>query len=213
MHFFSYTRAMHDTINLHPDMPDLYQVAASQQGHFTTQQAHARGVSDQLLSHHVRTGRLIRAYRGVYRFRDYPSNPREHVAAAWLAVGKDIAVVSHESALDLLEMTDVIPNAIDITIPRSKRYLKSPPGITVHTTNGTLEPADITRVDGVPVTSPARTIVDVAEHGLSPEHVEVAVAQALFRGTSTARRLRKAAESSSDRVRRMIEQAIERAES
>lgn len=54
--------------------------------------------------------------------------------AAWLAAGPERAVVSHESALDLLEFSDVIPNAIHLTIPRSRRGLVAPHGVLLHTT-------------------------------------------------------------------------------
>ena len=87
---------MHDTMSLHPDFPGLFQVAAGQHGFFTTFQAAESGIDRRLLAYHTGTGRLERAYRGVYRFRDFPSGPRDEVAAAWLAVGKDIAVVSHD---------------------------------------------------------------------------------------------------------------------
>ena len=63
---------------------------------------------------------------GVYRFRDYPPSPREEVAAAWLAVGQDVAVVSHESALDLWDLSDVIPGAVHLTVPRAQRSLARP---------------------------------------------------------------------------------------
>lgn len=162
-----------------------------------------------LLHHHIREGKILRAYRGVYRFRDYPSTMREEVAAAWLAVGKDDAVVSHESALDLLEISDIIPNAIDITVPRSKRYLAPPAGITLHTSIRPLDASDITYWNGIRITSPTRTIVDVAEAGTSVEHVERSVAQALQTGMTSTGRLRAAAASRSQRVRRVIEQAIE----
>jgi len=152
-------------------MADLYQIAVGQQGYFTSQQAHGSGVSNDLVNHHVRTGRFLRIHRGLFRFRDYPPSPREHVAAAWLAMGKEAAVVSHESALDLLDLTDVIPHGIHITVPRAKRFVRERPGIVLHTTTRELEPGDVQTVEGVKVTSPARTVVDTADAGMSPEHL------------------------------------------
>ena len=204
---------MHDMIERQPDFADLYQVAVGQMGYFTTAQAEEHAISRKLLHHHVQTGKLERVYRGVYRFRDYPSAPREEVAAAWLAVGKDFAVVSHESALDLHQLSDVTPNAIDITIPREKRYLRPPRGITVHTSKRPIEPRDVRRIEGVPVTSPARTIVDVAEAGTSEEHVHSAAMEAIDRGIMSIHTLRKAAQSRSTRVREAIERAIDAAAS
>ncbi len=200
---------MNDTMTEVPDFTELFKIASGQMGYFTAAQAGAHGITRMLLHYHARQGRIVRVYRGVYRFRDYPSTMREEVAAAWLAVGKDDAVVSHESALDLLEISDVIPNAIDITVPRSKRYLTPPAGITLHTSSRPFEAKDITYRNGIRVTSPTRTIVDVAEAGTSAEHVERAVSEALPAGMTSAGRLRAAAASRSHRVQRVIEQAIE----
>ncbi len=79
---------MHDSLPNHPDTVDFFQIAAGQQGYFTSRQAHDAGVSNDLVKHYLRSGKFIRAHRGVYRFRDYPPSPREHVVAAWLAVGR-----------------------------------------------------------------------------------------------------------------------------
>lgn len=200
---------MHDTTTIHPDFEGLYLVATGQMGHFTSAQAKEHGISRMLLHYHVKTGRLQRIYRGVYRFRDFPSSPREEVAAAWLAVGKDIAVVSHESALEVLGLSDIIPHKIELTIPRDQRYRKPPEGITVHTSIHPIQREDIVYRDGLPTTSPARTIVDVTESGTSLEHVEVAVEQALNQGTTSVRRLRDHSSGRSLRVRDAISDAIE----
>ena len=93
-----------------------------------------RGYSPALLSHHARSGRFLRERRGLYRLREYPSSPREEVTAAWLAARPEHAVVSHESALDLLDLSEIIPNVIHLTVPRSRRGLEAPPGILLHTT-------------------------------------------------------------------------------
>src|SRR5437016_1477620 len=122
-----------------PDEVGLFQLASEQRGYFTTAQAREYGYSRSLLSHHAKTGRLLRAYQGVYRFRDYPSTPREEVVAAWLAVGKSAAVVSHDSALDLWGLSDLIPDAVHLSVPRSRRHFPSLPGVTIHTTTRPLD--------------------------------------------------------------------------
>src|SRR5829696_7245616 len=63
-----------------------------------------------------------------------PVLPEEAVAAAWLAVGKEHAVVSHESALELLGLGDVIADRIHLTVPRAQRYVRPPAGTILHTT-------------------------------------------------------------------------------
>jgi len=192
-----------------PGFPELFKTASGQMGYFTAAQSREQGITRMLLHHHITKGKVVRVYRGVYRFRDYPSTMREEVAAAWLAVGKQDAVVSHESALDLLEISDIIPIAIDITVPRSKRYLVPPAGITLHTSTRPFDASDITYRNGIRVTSPTRTIVDIAETGTSVEHVERSVAEALRAGMTSARRLRSTAADRSQRVQRVIEHALD----
>jgi hypothetical protein len=46
------------------------------------------------------------------------------VATPRLAVGKDAAGVSHETALDLLDLSDVIPDTVHLTVPRTRRGLE-----------------------------------------------------------------------------------------
>src|SRR5947209_4009938 len=125
-----------------PDHEGLFDVASGQAGYFTAKQAQSRGFSTALLAHHAKTGRFIHMRHGLYRLRAYPSSPREHVLAAWLAVGKDIAVVSHESALDLLDLSDIIPDAVHLTVPRSRRKTPSLPGVMVHTTDRPIGPGE-----------------------------------------------------------------------
>lgn len=199
---------MDDTIHQKPDLAGLFQIAVGQQGYFTAAQARECGISKDLVKYHVGTGRFQRAHRGVYRFRDYPPSPREHVAAAWLAVGKDKAVVSHESALDLHELSDVIPNTIDVTVPREGRYISPPRSVTLHTTVMPPGRGEVTVIDGVRVTSVARTIADAAEGGTGPEQIELAVVEALARGVVTAGSMRKAVARHGMRARRLVDQAL-----
>lgn len=204
----SIIRQMHDTMINKPDHADLFDIAAGQQGYFTSEQAREAGFSRDLLSYHASTGRFIRVQRGLYRFRDYPSSPREEVMAAWLAVGRDIAVVSHDSALELLELSDVIPNSIHLTIPRSKRYLTAPPGTVIHTTTSPIGASETMFWDGMRITTPTRSILDAAENGTPHEHIERAVQDAMDRGLTTAGLLQQAASDRPDGVRALIDRTL-----
>lgn len=193
-----------------PDHTCLFQKASEQHGYFLAAQARACGFNWDLLSHHTRTGRFIRLRRGLYRLRDYPSSPRSEVVEAWLAVGKDAAVVSHESALELLGLSDAIPDAVHISVPRSRRHLPRLPGAAIHTTTRPPRPGEVAVRQGVRVTAPARTIVDATETGTAPEQIEMAVAQAIERGMVTPGQLREAAAARSNRVRQLVDQALAR---
>ncbi|MDQ6832507.1 MAG: hypothetical protein M3008_03820 [Chloroflexota bacterium] len=161
-----------------------------------------------LLPYHTQRGRFLHIRRGLYRLRDYPSSPREEVVAAWLAVGKDVAVVSHESAFDLLGLSDIIPDAVHLTVPRAKRHLPNLPSVIIHTTTRPMQPADITVRDGVRLTTATRTILDAAEAGTAPEQIEKAAIQAVERGLSTVQQLIQQAGQRSRRVSRLIADAL-----
>jgi predicted transcriptional regulator of viral defense system len=133
------------------------------------------------------------------------------VVAAWLAVGRDRTVVSHESALRIHELSDVIPYAIHLTGLRGIRSRKNLPGVRVHSISRPFGPRDVVVREGMNVTSVARTIADCAQMGTGPEQIEMAVVQALAEGLTTVERLREASEGKNKRVRSIVDRAIERA--
>ena len=191
-----------------PDHQHLYEIAAEQHGYFTARQARACGFSARLLAHHIARGRYERIRWGLYRLREYPTGPHDEVMAAWLAVGKHLAVVSHDSALDLLGLSDVIPDAVHLTVPRARRKFRPLPGTVVHTTTRPLRPGDVTEREGIRLTAPARTILDAAQDGTGPEQIELAVHQAAERGLIDLETLRRDATARGGRVARLIGQAV-----
>jgi predicted transcriptional regulator of viral defense system len=188
----------------------LFDVASGQGGYFTTAQADECGIGRALLAYHVKSGRFIRIKRGLYRFRDYPPSSREHVLAAWLALGKSNAVVSHESALDMLDLGDIIPDAVHLTVSRSRRNLSSLPGVRIHTASRPIRPVDKTVRNGISITSATRSILDAAAAGMAPDQIELAVRQAVERGMSTDSQLRADAASRGRRVAAIISNALNR---
>jgi len=103
------------------------------------------------------------------------------------AVGADRAILSHESALALLDLSDNIPAAVHVLVPRRHRGLRPPPGVIVHTHPDSETIATVWR-DGLPLTTSARTLIDVADE-IQPEQASMAVGQALRRGLVTEREL------------------------
>ncbi len=100
---------MHDATK--PDVRGLETEAYGQHGYFRVAQTREHGISSQLLSHHVRQGRFDQVRRGLYRLRGFPSAEHDEMREKWMAVGTKKAVLSHQSALALLELSDVIPDA------------------------------------------------------------------------------------------------------
>jgi predicted transcriptional regulator of viral defense system len=191
-----------------PDRHGLFQLASEQRGYFTAAQGREYGYSRALLAYHARAGTIERVYTGVYRFRDYPSTPREEIVAAWLALGKDQAVVSHESALELWSLSDLIPDAMHLSVPRSRRHLPQLPGVKIHTTTRPLDSDNVQVLEGIRVTTPARTLLDVAEAGGAPDQVSFALAQAINRGWIDRNSLRLQAAQRGSRVSRLIDDAL-----
>jgi predicted transcriptional regulator of viral defense system len=194
-----------------PDATALNRIAYAQDGYFTSRQARECGFSPQLLAHHVRSGRYERIRRGLYRLQDFPGSSHEEVRAKWLVVGADRAVVSHESALELHGLSDVLPNAVHMLVSRVDRGLKPPPGVTLHTTSEGFEPSEVVTREGIRVTAPARSIIDAAKAGTAPEQVEMAVLQALEQGLVTRRSLLAQAGHRGGRVARIVERAVRKA--
>ena len=203
---------MHDDNGSHVGRPShrrLFELVSEQGGYFTAAQAHACGFSKALLAHHAKSGRFLRVRQGLYRLREFPSSPREDVIAAWLAMGKEVAVVSHESALEILGLSDVVPAVVDLTVPRAKRYRSASRGLAIHTTMRPIKKSDVVIRDGVRLTAPVRSIVDAAEAGTAPEQIVAAVGQALDRGMATESKLLAAAKARGGRVERLVRQVIE----
>jgi predicted transcriptional regulator of viral defense system len=174
-----------------PDVLGLEAEAYQQGGYFKAAQARAHGVSRQLVDHHARRGRFERVRRGLYRVQGFPTTEHDDMREAWMAVDIADALLSHESALALLDLSDNIPDAVHLLVPRRHRGLRRPPGVIVHTRPDGEDIATVWR-DGLPLTAPARTLLDVADR-LQPEQMSMAVKQALRRGLLTKDQLEEEA--------------------
>jgi len=197
--------------NRTPDAVALNQVSYGQDGYFTSQQAREAGFSPQLLAHHVRSGRYEHVRRGLHRLRGYPGSSHEEVRAKWLAVGAERAVVSHESALDLHDLSDVIPNPVHLLVDRDDRGIRRLQGVTLHTTTKALEPSEVVSREGIRVTDPVRSILDAAGAGTAPEQIVMAARQALGEGIATRRSLLARADQRGGRVAELVRGAVDQA--
>jgi predicted transcriptional regulator of viral defense system len=192
---------MHDEES--PDIRGLEADAYQQSGYFTTQQAREHGVSRQLLNHHLKQGRFEGVRRGLYRVRGFPSSQHDDIREKWMAVGAEKAIVSHESALALLALSDSIPDDVHLLVPRKHRGLRRPPGVVIHTRPDDESVGTVWR-EGMPITTPVRTLVDVAVD-LQPEQAAMAVQQALAQGLLTRRQLeQEAARQGKTRVLKIL---------
>ena len=192
-----------------PNHAQLLEIASSQAGYFTAVQARTCGFSYPLLAHHADKGRFRRVRRGLYRIRHFPSSPREEVIAGWLAIGRDVAVISHESALEILELADVLPDRVHVTVPRALRGRRSPAGVELHTTTRfPMENETVVR-DGLRLTSPTRTIADSLRAGMAPEQGVMALRETLRRGLAARAELRNTAAEHGGIVEILVRQVLE----
>ena len=97
----------------------------------------------------------MRLRRGLYRVQGFPSTENDELRETWMAVGADKAILSHESALALLELSDNVPANVHVLVPRRYRGLRPLPGVVVHTHSDGETIATVWR-DGLPLTAPAR---------------------------------------------------------
>jgi predicted transcriptional regulator of viral defense system len=186
-----------------PSEDALYVAAETRAGYFTTAQAAEAGYSRALLAHHAAAGNLERVDHGIYRLRRYPESPHADLVVASLRAGNS-AAVSHQSALALWGLSDILPGEVHVTLPRTASRRR--PGLRLHT--GALDAGDVTERDGVRVTTVERTIADVARAGLSDELVLQAIQQAIGRGLTTPARLGHYARKRGGRMRALLDRAL-----
>jgi predicted transcriptional regulator of viral defense system len=150
------------------------QLAATQHVVFSLGQLNDAGLSVAAVLQRARAGRLHRIYRGVYSLVPEHMLTREgRRMAAVLACGSG-AVLSHRTAAAAHRLLATARATIDVTIPNASH--RRHPGIDIHR-SATLTAADTTLVDGIPCTTVARTLHDLAAVD-RPRRVERALDQA-----------------------------------
>jgi hypothetical protein len=146
--------------------------AAGQHGVVSADQLRGLGLDKHWVRRRVESGFLHPLHRGVYAVGRPGVSLRGRYLAAVLACRVE-AWVSHRSGAHLWDLRSNAAGHVEITARRSG---EGPAGVHIHTTRA-LEPRDVTVLDGIPVTSLARTLLDLAAI-LRPGDLEVAVDRA-----------------------------------
>jgi hypothetical protein len=156
-----------------PDRRQLNALAAVQGGLFSLSQAAELGYTDKRLAGAVRRGEFRRVRRSVYAIGGARPASVEPAIAAALAVGRAV-VVSHASAAAVHGLWCAPPRAspVELTVVGPGRDATLP-GVNVHRRRQ-LPPADVEIRYGVQVTTPARTLVDLASR-LAPSRLAKAL--------------------------------------
>jgi len=164
----------------------LYEIAEGQQGFFTTKQAKAAGFAENTHPYHVQAGNWIREHRGIYRLASFPRGERPDLMlwSLWSRNRGEAVqgVYSHQTALSLHDLSDVMPAKLHMTVPRSfRRNSEIPRALVLYLAD--LPHNEIGDAKGVRVTKPMRTIVDLLESGdVPPATLRQALREGLRRG-------------------------------
>jgi hypothetical protein len=134
---------------------EIAALAHRQRGYVTRRQLLALGESRNAIYHAIRAGRLIPAHAGVYALGHLPTLPQDRAFGALLACGSG-AVLSHGTAAAVWGIYRRWTMPCEVTAPGCRRR----PGIVIH--RATLPPAEKTTQLGLPVTTPARTVLDIS---------------------------------------------------
>ena len=157
-----------DPSSLHPDRL-IALVADRQDGVVVREQLEALEIRRGAIAHRRKRGLLRPLHKGVFVWGRLDTPPRTRARAAVFAAGEG-AVVSHVWALALWGLTPGAEGPVDVTVAGRRARCE---GIRGHE-SGSLHRADRRLLGGIPVTAPARTLLDSARH-LSPRALADAV--------------------------------------
>ena len=135
----------------------LNAIARDQFGVFTLAQSVACGFARSTITRRVSRGVYERLYPSIYGIAGSEDSWNRQAVAAVLSV-QGLAAVSHRSAAYLWGMTSRVPDVIEVISRRHQRVQR--PAFTVHESKDMVR-SDVVRVDGIPVTSAVRTVVDL----------------------------------------------------
>jgi very-short-patch-repair endonuclease len=143
-----------------PVDPAISWLATRQHGVISRAQLRELGVSDRGIARRIGAGRLHRLHHGVYAVGHTVLGTRGRWMAAVLACGPT-AVLSHASAAALWGLRASEATILDVTVPGTGGRPRRP-GVRVHRARSL--DGQTTTKDGIPVTTPGRTILDLAAH-------------------------------------------------
>jgi hypothetical protein len=188
-------------------------IADAQRGYFTRAQAAKEGVDDMRLQRAVHNGSIERLDHGVYRITGAGHDPHQVLRTAWLRLSTDKSSrqrtqrphlwVSHRSAARLLDLGVV---AADVPEFISDRRIQTRADVTIRIRSGGVERSDWMVHDGFAVTTPTRTIADLAVDRMDGGHLGRVASDALERGMTTHQELERVVAGRVD-IASIIEQA------
>ena len=160
---------------------DLLSTAAAQHGFFTTAQAAEHGISRRALTWRAQHGSAGHVGHALYRLAHWPVGADDELHA--LQTIAPSGTFSHDTALTLLGLSDIIPSTIHLTIPETSR-LRPRPGVTLHRSRHGAT-TDRALRDGLWVSTARRALLDAAREGAAPDQLVSAAHDARGRAMLT----------------------------
>src|SRR3990167_7078407 len=145
----------------------LFNIAQTQGGFFTARQAEEAGFDPHNCTYHVKVGNWERECRGVYRLSHYPlvEHP-DLIIWSLFSRGRDErpkGVYSHETALSIYNLSDLMPLKLHMTVPSNfRRSAKIPKILVLHYDD--LKPEEIRGNEEYKVTRPIKSILDLCKN-------------------------------------------------
>ena len=158
-----------DATHVEPPDRTVAALAGAQHGVITRDQLLAAGLSRHAVAHRIAKGHLHQLHRGVYAVGHASLSARGRDLAAVLACGPD-AVLSHRSAAVLWGLLRASEHQVHVTAPTHRR---TPTGVHLHCSHT----SEFVHHAAIAVTTPARTIIDLAATA-SREELERALEEA-----------------------------------
>lgn len=185
----------------------LFNLASEQAGYFTAAQAKDVGYSYQAQAHHVAAGNWLRIERGLFRLAEWVPDVNDDLVR-WSLWSRGRGVISHETALAVHGIGEFESPRVHLTVPTD--FKMKDDAVTLHYAD--LDADDVQERTGFRVTTPVRSLIDIAAAAPDEDQLARAVADARRRGLVGIRSLRARAESNDARAALYLERALNRSE-
>lgn len=178
-------------------------VAADQAGYFTAAQAIQVGYSYQAQKFHADRGNWRRVDRALFRIPEWPTDDNDSFVR-WTVWSGGVAVISHISAMAWHHLGDANPDRLHATVP--KGFRRTALALVLYRED--LPTEDVENRGNFRITTPLRSVVDVAADGGDQGLVNSAVADLAVNWQIDARRIRDAAAHLGPRAELGVERAL-----
>lgn len=182
----------------------LFKIASEQAGYFTAAQAKEVGYSYQAQAHHVAAGNWIRIDRGLFRLLEWLPDVNDDLVR-WALWSRGKGVVSHETALAVHDIGEFESARVHLTVP--PEFTMRDEVVVLH--HEELSDVDIEVRTGFRVTTPTRSLIDIAATAPDEDQLARAVGEARQRGLVSVRALRSRAEVVNARAALYLERALQ----